>query len=44
MKIKALFLITMILSMNLASLETQSDTLRILVYNTHWQAPSFLET
>ena len=35
MKIKALFLITMILSMNLASLETQSDTLRILVYNTH---------
>tara|TARA_B100000795_G_scaffold231890_1_gene189913 strand:- start:41 stop:886 length:846 start_codon:yes stop_codon:yes gene_type:complete len=35
MKIKALFLITMIISMNLASLETQSDTLRILVYNTH---------
>ena len=35
MKIKALFLVTMILSMNLASLEQQSEKLRILVYNTH---------
>ena len=39
MKIKALFLsiviLFMILSMNLSSLEKQSDTLRILVYNTH---------
>jgi len=35
MKLRALFLIAMILSMNLASLETHSDTLRILVYNTH---------
>ena len=39
MKIKALFLsiviLLMILSMNLSSLEKQSDTLRILVYNTH---------
>ena len=35
MKLKAVFLSAMILSMNLASLETQSDTLRILVYNTH---------
>ena len=35
MKLKALFLSTMILSMNLFSLEQQSENLRILVYNTH---------
>jgi len=35
MKLKAVFLSAMILSMNLASLEQQSDKLRILVYNTH---------
>ncbi len=35
MKLKALFLSTMILSMNLFSLEQQSEKLRILVYNTH---------
>jgi len=39
MKLKALFLsiviLSMILSMNLFSSEKQSDTLRILVYNTH---------
>ena len=35
MKLKAVFLSAMILSMNLASLEQYSDTLRILVYNTH---------
>ena len=35
MKLKALFLSTIILSMNLFSLEQQSEKLRILVYNTH---------
>ena len=35
MKLKAVFLSAMILSMNLASLEQQSEKLRILVYNTH---------
>jgi hypothetical protein len=35
MKLKALFLSTLILSMNLFSLEQQSENLRILVYNTH---------
>ena len=35
MKLKALFLSTLILSMNLFSLEQQSEKLRILVYNTH---------
>jgi len=35
MKLKALFLSTMIFSMNLFSLEQQSEKLRILVYNTH---------
>ena len=35
MKLKALFLSTMILSMNLLSLEQHSENLRILVYNTH---------
>jgi len=35
MKLKTLFLSTMILSMNLFSLEQQSEKLRILVYNTH---------
>lgn len=35
MKLKALILSTMILSMNLYSVEKQSDKLRILVYNTH---------
>ena len=34
-KLKALFLSTMILSMNLFSLEQQSENLRVLVYNTH---------
>jgi len=34
-KLKALFLSTMILSMSLFSLEQQSENLRILVYNTH---------
>jgi hypothetical protein len=35
MKLKAVFLSAMILSMNLASLEQYSEKLRILVYNTH---------
>ena len=35
MKLKAVFLSAMILSMNLASLEQHSEKLRILVYNTH---------
>ena len=35
MKLKAVFLSAMILSMNLASLEQQSEKLKILVYNTH---------
>ena len=35
MKLKALFLSTIILSMNLFSLEQQRENLRILVYNTH---------
>ena len=35
MKLKALFLSAIILSMNLFSLEQQSEKLRILVYNTH---------
>ena len=35
MKLKAVFLSAMILSVNIASLEQQSDKLRILVYNTH---------
>ena len=35
MKLKAVFLSAMILSMNLASIEQQSEKLRILVYNTH---------
>ena len=35
MKLKALFLSLVILSTNLFSSEKQSDTLRILVYNTH---------
>ena len=35
MKLKAVFLSAMILSVNLASLEQQSEKLRILVYNTH---------
>ena len=35
MKLKTLFLSTIILSVNLFSLEQQSEKLRILVYNTH---------
>ena len=35
MKLKALLLGSFILTMNLSSLEKQSDKLRILVYNTH---------